>query len=210
MQATRQRILELLRDRRSMTVDELASEVGLTPVTVRHHLEVLKTEGLVESPEVRRRDAPGRPQHTFRLTQSAQSHFPKNYEGFAKLMLSEIRDQLPEDELQRVLAGVAGRMAAEAAVPGPGSPASERVEAVVRYLTDRGYEASWETRADGSNVLRTRNCPYHDLSRSDSAFCSLDLALATRLLGATPVIEERISAGGTSCAYVVAPDPASI
>src|SRR5450759_5148536 len=90
MQATRQRILELLRDARILTVEELAAKLELTPVTVRHHLDILKSDGLVEVPEVRRRDAPGRPQYTFQLTPAALAFFPKNYQSFTNLMLTEI------------------------------------------------------------------------------------------------------------------------
>ena len=207
MQATRQRILELLRGKRISTVDELATELALTPVTVRHHLDIMKSEGLVESPEVRHRDTPGRPQYTFRLTQSAQSHFPKNYQAFAHLMVSEIRENLPEEDMERILAGVASRMAAEAVreahLPGADTPIEERLEAAVRYLNARGYEASWEQLKAGQFVLRTRNCPYHELSHSHGEFCLLDVTLVSQLLGAPAVVEDRISAGGASCSYVL-------
>jgi len=203
MQATRQRILELLRDRRALTVDDLASELALTPVTVRHHLDILRAEGLVESPEIRRRDTPGRPQYTFRLTPAALSHFPKNYQGFAHLMVSEIRERLSEAEMERILAGVASRMAAEAALPPGDAPIERRLDAAVRYLNARGYEASWERLSSGRVALRTRNCPYHELSRSNAEFCRLDLALVSQLLGLKPVVEERISNGDAACSYVM-------
>ncbi|MCS7062257.1 MAG: ArsR family transcriptional regulator [Anaerolineae bacterium] len=203
MQATRQRILELLRDHQVMAVEELAGALDLTPVTVRHHLEVLKAEGLVEPSELRRRDSPGRPQHTFRLTSAAQAHFPKNYQGFAHLMVSEIREQLSESEMERILAGVASRMAAEAALPPADAPIEQRLDAAVRYLNARGYQASWERLSGKRVVLRTRNCPYHELSQANNEFCRLDLALVSRLLGLEPIVETRISSGETSCSYVL-------
>ena len=61
MQATRQRILEILKERNTATVEELAYDLGLTPVTIRHHLDILRSEGLVQAPQVKRRDTPGRP-----------------------------------------------------------------------------------------------------------------------------------------------------
>lgn len=203
MQATRQRILELLRDRQVLTVDDLASELALTPVTIRHHLNILKAEGLVESPEVRHRDAPGRPQYTFRLTPAALSHFPRNYQGFARVMVSEIREHVSEAEMERILAGVALRMATEAALPAADAPIERRLDAAVRYLNARGYEASWERLSTGRVALRTRNCPYHELSQSNSEFCRLDLNLVSQLLGLDPVVEDRISSGGAACSYVM-------
>ncbi len=58
MQATRQRILEILKERHTATVEELAKELELTPVTIRHHLDILRSEGLVQAPQVKRRDTP--------------------------------------------------------------------------------------------------------------------------------------------------------
>ena len=49
MQATRQRILEILKERGAATVEQLATELELTPVTIRHHLDILRRAGLVES-----------------------------------------------------------------------------------------------------------------------------------------------------------------
>ncbi len=203
MQATRQHILELLRDRGPSTVDDLAAVLGLTPVTVRHHMDVLKAESLIEQPQARHRDTPGRPQFTYQLTPAALAHFPKNYQALSHLMLSEIRDQLTDDQMQRIVGGIARRMAAEADMPGPDAPVEARMAAAARYLTSRGYEASWERREDGACILRTRNCPYHELNHAHGEFCSLDLALVTRLLGMTASAQERISAGGRSCAYLV-------
>ena len=71
MQTTRQRILEILKEKRQATVEELSEELELTPVTVRHHLEILRGEGLISAPSVLRRPGPGRPQHTYALTEAA-------------------------------------------------------------------------------------------------------------------------------------------
>ena len=87
MQSTRQRILKILKEERQATVEQLSDALELTPVTIRHHLEVLKGEGLVEAPQVLRRPGPGRPQYTYGLTEAAVDYFPKNYHGLADLML---------------------------------------------------------------------------------------------------------------------------
>jgi predicted ArsR family transcriptional regulator len=203
MQATRQRILELLRDARVLTVEELADKLELTPVTVRHHLDILKVEGLVEVPQVRRRDAPGRPQYTFQLTEAALAFFPKNYQLITHLMLNEIRDSLPHEQMERILNGVASRMAAEAHIPGPDAPAEERLRAAVEFLNERGYVAEWQRQADGAYVLRTHNCPYHEVSHAHGELCVMDLKLVSQLLGAQPARAEQVSQGGACCAYVI-------
>ena len=121
MQATRQRILEILKERSEATIDELSEALELTTVTVRHHLDILRGEGLVEVPEVKRRATPGRPQYVYTLTDAADEHFPKNYAGFTNLMITEIKERLDPTELDRILRGMAHRMVAEAPKPIPPS-----------------------------------------------------------------------------------------
>ncbi len=120
MQATRQRILEILKERGTATVEELGAELDLTPVTIRHHLDILRGEGLVQAPKVKRRDAPGRPQHIYALTDAADDYFPKNYAGFADLMLHEIRERVEPRELDSILRSMANRMAVQAPNAQPG------------------------------------------------------------------------------------------
>ncbi len=113
MQVTRQRILEILKERGQATIDELGDALDLTPVTIRHHLDILRGEGLVEVPEVRRRTTPGRPQYVYILTETASDFFPKNYSNFANLMIEEIRERYEPAELDHILRGMAKRMTSD-------------------------------------------------------------------------------------------------
>ena len=199
MQATRQRILEILKERGEATIEELGEALGLTSVTVRHHLDILRGEGLVEVPEVRRRTTPGRPQYVYILTEDASDFFPKNYGRFASLMISEIRDRFGEAQLDSILQGMARRMENG---PGPLGAMEERLAYVAGFLNDRGYIAQWEKNADGY-FLRTNNCPYRDVSRDHVQVCMMDMTLISDFLGVVP---ERISwtaAGENSCVYHV-------
>ena len=84
MQTTRQHILEVLRTQGDCTVGEIVDalckdrQIEITAVTVRHHLSVLREDGLIDTPQMRHRDAPGRPCHVYALTQKAAALFPNN------------------------------------------------------------------------------------------------------------------------------------
>src|SRR5512136_1746187 len=176
MQATRQRILEILKEHHKATVEELADELELTPVTIRHHLDILRSEGLVQAPQVKRRDTPGRPQHVYALTEAADAYFPKNYAGFTDMMLHEIRERVPPEEMTSILSGVATRMAVKAPLPQPNETLPQRMERMVKFLNSQGYESEWEM-TDGGYLLRTHNCPYHDVARENVEPCVMDAAL---------------------------------
>jgi predicted ArsR family transcriptional regulator len=197
MQATRQHILEILKEHGEATIEELGESLGLTSVTVRHHLDILRGEGLVQVPEVRRRTTPGRPQYVYILTEDASDFFPKNYASLASLMISEIRDRFGEAQLDSILQGMARRMENG---PGPLGTMEERLAYVASFLNDRGYIAQWEKNDDGY-LLRTNNCPYRDVSRDHTQVCIMDMTLISDFLGVVP---ERISwtaAGENSCTY---------
>ncbi len=202
MQSTRQRILEILKARNLATVEELGEVLGLTSVTIRHHLDILRGEGLVAAPQVLRRSGPGRPQHTYGLTPAAGDLFPKNYHGLSTLMLDEIRERVSPLEMDLILNGVAGRLAARASAR-PASTPQELLDETVSFLNDQGYVAQWEETPEGQFLLHTCNCPYERVTRVHSEICSMDANFVQRLVN-TPI--ERVShlgSGDERCTYVV-------
>ena len=202
IQPTRKRMLEIMRECQVCTMEQLAAELSLTTVTVRHHLDILAKDGLVEMTEVRRRDTPGRPQHTFKLTACAHERFPKNYQGLSLFMLDEITNMLAPADLERLMTGMASRMAVQANMPGSDAQPEQRLNAAVKYLNECGYSAEWARDGD-KFLLRTHNCPYHEASKQHSELCSMDLRLVSQLLGAQPERHERMVDGANMCSYVV-------
>ena len=202
MQATRQRILEILKERNTATVEDLASDLELTPVTIRHHLDILRSEGLVQAPQVKRRETPGRPQHIYGLTEEADSYFPKNYAGFTNLMLREMREQIEPERMRLIVNGVANRMVAQVPAAEPNETVPQRMERVVKFLNTKGYEASWET-AEGGCLLHARNCPYHDVVRENAEPCMMDANLIAQLLGSTPQRMKWAFNDDSMCTYFI-------
>lgn len=202
MQSTRQRILEILKERNQATVEQLSAALELTPVTIRHHLDILRGEGLVGAPQVLRRSGPGRPQYTYALTEAAGDHFPKNYHGLANLMLNEIRQHVAPDEMERILHGVARRMAAQAPPLQPAQAPQEVMNAVVSFLNAKGYVARWEETPEGDCLLHTCNCPYERVSQAHSEVCAIDVSLVRQLVGASVQQVSHMTAGDDSCSYL--------
>src|SRR5579859_2094058 len=177
MQETRQVILETLHERGEATVDELVNAIGaridheITAVTVRHHLDILRGEDLVTAPDIRHRGAPGRPQHVYALTERALDYFPNNYQNLASALLNEIKATLPPSQINVIVENMADQMAT--AVHMPDLPIEARLDQVVAYLNKQGYDATWETGAEGY-ILSTRNCPYRQIVDEHEELCGLD------------------------------------
>lgn len=202
MQKTRQKILEFLKLHGEATVEDLSEYLDdLTPVTVRHHLDVMRSEGVVEAPEIRHRTSPGRPKYIYRLADDAQSLFPTNLTTLTGHILDEIRDRLDESQINVIFEGVANRMARDIERAPEGESIEARLDRVVLHLSEHGYMANWEQRADGY-VLHTRNCPYC-LAPDHPEMCTLDVRYISNLLGTVPRRLSHLLEGDNSCSYLI-------
>ena len=205
MQVTRERILHILKERRQTTVDELSQELGLTAVTVRHHLEILRGEGLVATPIARRRKGPGRPKYVYILTEKASTIFPKRYDHLASLILREVRSRLSSaGEVDQMMKRIGEHIADQAALPDE-SGFEARLVATVEFLDEMGYMARWEQRSDETYLLHIANCPYERVASQDRKVCTMDLSLLTSLLGVSPQRISWIAQGDSQCSYAIRP-----
>lgn len=204
MQATRERILNILKERGHATVKELSGSLDLTTVTIRHHLDTLRREKLVASPTVRHRKAPGRPQHVYTLTEEASDFFPKRYERLIDLMLKEVRVYLSQDEVEKMMECIGRRIADEIIIP-PGTSFGQRLTIAVDFMDERGYMAHCEKANNGSYLVHIANCPYESVARQHSEVCQIDRTLLTELLGSTLGHIGRISDPPYHCTYVIQP-----
>ncbi|HEX2905327.1 MAG TPA: ArsR family transcriptional regulator [Phototrophicaceae bacterium] len=205
MQETRQYILDILKERGEATVDDIVDALrkrrgAITAVTVRHHLARLQEESLITNPQLRHRNAPGRPQHVYTLTEAAKEYFPNNYKPLAAHLFEQLTAQLPPRQVNVILEGVANRMAAEANIGD--IPLPERLNLVIDYMNNHGYSARWEKQADGF-MLEITNCPYHHISINNPALCEMDMRMISALLGAVPRLQTRMSRGDSMCSYLV-------
>ncbi len=209
MQSVRRRITEILKEHGSATVAELAGELEMAQVSVRHHLDILVGEDLVELTGVRRRDGAGRPSQVYTLTTNAQALFPQRNAQLAASVLTELKAVLSPDEVTQLLLRVAERTAAEAPRPAEEQSLEERLDQVTSFLTQKGYSARWEA-CDGYFELHACNCPYSGVADQHPELCMMDHAVINRLLpGAVRSDCIRLHShaldGANRCSYVLKP-----
>ena len=205
MQETRKQILAILKERSEATVDDIVSELearrgSITAVTVRHHLTKLQDDGLVTSAQIRYRDTPGRPQHAYKLTAQGLSHLPNNYQHLALNLIKQMSQNLSDNQINVIIEGMVDSMVDEAHCD-KGSM-RERLDAVVAYMSEHGYEAQWEAQ-EGGYILHASNCPYHDIAHESDMLCKMDMRLVARMLGVVPRMTSHRSSGGETCSYFI-------
>ncbi len=202
VQPVRRRITEILRENGSATVAELADRLGMAPVSVRHHLDILVGEDLVELNGLRRRDGAGRPSQVYGLTENAYKLFPQRHDMLAEHLLSELKAALPEAVVRGVLQRVAERTVREAPMPDSNQTVEERLDQIASFLTNQGYDARWVSCNDHYE-MHACNCPYAGVSDRHPEICLMDQALMQQLLPGTIRLETRVLNGAAHCRYLI-------
>jgi predicted ArsR family transcriptional regulator len=206
VQTVRRRITEILKENGSATVAQLADGLGMAQVSVRHHLDILMGEDLVDLVGVQRHNGAGRPSQVYALTPNAAKLFPQRHEALANNILAELKASLPGTEVRGILQRVAVRTAQEAPLPEADETLDERLDKVTLFLTKHGYDARWEM-ADGQYELHVCNCPYAGVADHHPELCSMDGAMVQALLPSSMREHARIANGAPRCSYVISSTP---
>lgn len=202
----RNEIVHLLKVRGEMTADCLASELKLTKVGIRRHLELLEQHGYVGyRAEWKER---GRPCHVYFLTEKAEDLFPKSYDVLARDVLRMTRQCFGEKGVLKVISQRADETCKLLQPQLAGLNFSQRVAKLAEFLIERGYLAEYHALPDGSFHLIERNCPTVSVAQEFSQLCQQEKRLYETLLGGEIIREQRIAGGDAMCAYRVFPPKA--
>jgi predicted ArsR family transcriptional regulator len=200
MQATRQQIIEFLKEKGQATVEELAAAVSLTPMAVRHHLNVLQAENLILSSTIRRQSGPGRPSQVYQLTKAADELFPVDYYGLTDYLLAELTHQLGQAGLRQIFSNIAHRLASEAPLPRENQTFEERLDEVITFLSAKGFVVDWES-SENNYMIHAYSCPYRQVAKNHAEVCLLDKQIISSMLATTPARIACLTADDDHCTY---------
>lgn len=205
MQSTRHEILEILKEEREATVEDLASRLELTPMTIRHHLNVLQAQNLVVATTVRRSQKVGRPRLVYTLTEAADELFPQSYGELARHLVTEIKETMGPEETEAIFRRIGDRIADEAPAPDEDQNFEERLDQAASFLEELGFIFRWE-KTDEGFLLTNVNCPYRHVTREHPEVCVMDTVLLGRLLEVEPQRLDSLRTGAPSCTCLLVPE----
>jgi predicted ArsR family transcriptional regulator len=200
MQETRQQILTILKEKGAGTVDELATSLDLTPITVRHHLSILLGEGYLSAQQVRRKV--GRPHYVYNLTDKASDLFPQGYHLLTDRILDEVKAMVGQDGMREILSRLADKLAASIGPQITDGTLEERLDQAARLLVKEGFLAKWERTPDGY-VFYELNCPYRRVIQRHPEVCTMDQHFLSEVLHIGVEKIDCIVGGGDRCSYRV-------
>lgn len=193
--STRDIILETIKASHQAKVEELAEVANVSPVTVRHHLNSLQAEGLIEASSVRRKV--GRPYYVYGLSEKGEELFPKRYVRLTSRLLEELKAVLPQATVDQVFKGVVENVVSEHRTYFEGLPFERRLDYLVDLLKEEGFLAQWEKTKEGY-VLTEYNCPYYSIGQEHVEICTFDKELILNVLD-RPIEQHSCMLEGADC-----------
>ncbi len=200
---TRRTLLDTMKRRGEVRVDELADALGVTVSAVRQHLSALQSDGWVDHREVRA--GPGRPHHLYRLSPEGDQLFPRAYAAMVTDLLAEAEAEDPE-LVDRMFERRRVRRVQRAQVRLEGMALPDRVRELTRILDEDGYLAEAIDLPNGRFRIVEHNCAILAVASKYGGACGTELEFIREVLPGAKV--ERVAhllAGGHVCAYEVSP-----
>ncbi|MBN1668360.1 MAG: ArsR family transcriptional regulator [Anaerolineales bacterium] len=177
MQLTRQQILTYLQQHRMASAVQLSHALQVTSANIRHHLNIMQEQKLVEVIGQAPGRGRGRPAYLYSLTPEALAD---NLENLVSALLHAFL-RAEEDQVQaRQIEKLAAHLIPQSAPPD--ASLRTRLEAAVEALNQQAYQARWEAHASGPRLI-LGHCPYATILDQHPELCQLDAALLARLLG---------------------------
>ena len=189
--------MELLR-RGPMTIDEMASAVGLTRTAVRAQLATLQRDGAVEQRGERR--GASKPARTYGVTAQAELLLSRAYIPILTQLLHVLADRMPGQEFDAVMRDVGRGLMTGRAMPH--GTVGERVLAASALLNDLGGVT--EVDQEGSRfVIRGHGCPLAAATAEYPEACTALESLLSEFVG-QPVAKCCDRYGRQRCCFEVA------
>lgn len=199
---TRSRVLRTLLLNQRRTVNELADSVGINPISVRHHVNKLEAEGLIESQE--ERHGVGRPRLVYSLTTSGMEQFPQRYLQLTLRLLEQLKSNLPDEVIgnifREVAQGIAGDITEQ--IDLKELDLEQRLELLQQALIAEGFMVELEEE-DGDYYIVEASCPYHHVGEDYPEICIVDEELIARFADTSPQRVECILNGDKQCRYLI-------
>jgi predicted ArsR family transcriptional regulator len=190
-ESTRGRIVALMRGS-TKTVNELATDLGLTDNAVRAHLVSLERDGLIRQSGVQ----PGtrKPHFAYQLTDEAESLFPRAYDSVLNQLIAVLKKRLSS----RVLKGVVRELGRSLAGPQPAlqgkSDLQSRAQRGLEALEKIGGAARLEKQGQ-SLFIKSGNCPLANSVSEHPEVCQAAESMLAEVTGAK--VRERCNREGS-------------
>lgn len=197
-------IVEYLQRHGSATIKELEQVLGVTATAVRQHLAALQADGYVDRTTVN--TGVGRPHYVYVVTDEVRKLFDCRCEDLALTMLEEMFEMVGPENVSVLLQRVSQRLADRYAGSVKSPILRQRVEEMAAALGKQGILTDVVATGEDQVMIKTYNCPYHELAQEHRQICDMDQEMMQQVLGSDVALSACIMDGAGGCTFVVSLD----
>jgi len=203
---TRRELLQIIKRRGSVSVDEAMEALDMARTTVREHLLQLKEKGLVEQSV--EREGRGRPRHRYAMSQRAKVLFPSRDGELMGQLIQYLRDQDAEGLVESFFETYwEARTEAVKERLQEADTLDEQLVVLREILKAEGFMPNIQ-REDGQVTVRECNCPFPESVRQTDAPCRLEEEFYETIFESLLHRVSYIPDGEAACVYEIEVDPA--
>ncbi len=196
------RIVEFLQRNGSASIRELEEWLQVTTTAVRAQLTALQAEGYVDRRRVS--EGVGRPYHVYVTTEKVRELFDCHCDDLALTMLEEVLHIVGKDKVPALMGRVSDRLAQRYVAGVKAEAMQDRVHQLARVLGGQGVLTDVITQGDDTIILKTYNCPYHELAQEHREVCEMEQGMMSKVLGSEVNLSSCMMDGHSGCSFVVA------
>jgi len=200
MKSTRERVLQTLSIHPRSTILEIAAEVGINAISVRHHLTHLQASGLVSTEE--ERHGVGRPRMVYLLTENGMEYFPTGYLRLTSNLLDQLKLSINPDELDGIFKSMADKLTSEYKPSLSRLNLEQKLELLTRVMTKEGFNIQWK-RSGSQYEIREISCPFYRMGKNHPEVCLFDRMLISNILSIPPEKVQVLHLADALCSFIV-------
>lgn len=200
---TRRELLQIIKRRGSLSVDEAMEALGMARTTVREHLLQLKDKGLVDRSVERK--GRGRPSHRYEMTRQAKVLFPSRDGELLGRLIKFLRDEGADGAVERFFETYWDERT-EAVKRKLREVAPDDLETQLEVLRDILEEEGFMPEVDreeGRVTIRECNCPFPEAVKETRIPCQLEKTFFETIFETELDRVSYIPDGRSACTYEV-------
>ncbi len=180
MKTTREKVLSTIKLHPQSTIMEIAEQVNINAISVRHHLTNLQADSLIVAEE--ERHGVGRPRLVYSLSEKGVENFPSRYFHLVNSLMEQIKEKLPEKDVNSIFHDMAEKLTSEYEPILGKMGIEERLDLLKNILINEGFEVEWEKNGK-EYFIREISCPYFQIGDHHPEVCMFDKSIISNILG---------------------------
>ena len=197
---TRTNIINLLKINGKMTINEVSTQLDMSSMGVRQHLNSLEREGLVEYS--RQKSSRGRPKYIYTLTEQAKEMFPESYKSLTIEVLEEAEDIGGENLVNQLFTKRMDSQIQSYTKRLQGKNFNKKVKELAKIRSEEGYMAKISKNGDNYSLVE-HHCPISMIAKKYRILCETEKKLFQRVLGVEVKREHHLMCGSHKCSYYI-------